>query len=488
MMKGHATTCINHPGKQARRKCFHCLLPICPACQRRALGHIFCSAGCQHRYWLSDMVLHLKRLYLRISLRFRRVERSFQRVAGGGLLRIISLSLLVLILAQTLVLNGIVRDLHGKPGGAPDIVFRTPDLEIFAEGGWVILTGSAPGFSTAVLLTDGRERDVCAITEGHFTFNLRPEDDDHTVQVQVFGDRLPVLYTRSILLPDQGEVLGAVRPQDAAIEPSGAPIPPAVELRDEKDAGQGTAGTSPLPSPHEDFSRGSPDLRSVAITFDGGSYSNAAGRILDVLGERGLKATFFLTGEFIRSYPEVTRRIASEGHEVGNHMYSHPRLTTFARNLRHEVLPGVNRDFVVRELKRNEEVFEELTGRKMVPFWRAPYGEQNEQIRRWALEAGYRHVSWTYDPKTKKSLDSLDWVSDSDSALYLTSDQIVSKILSFDRETDRGLAGGIVLLHLGSERKVDPFYPKLGDLIDQLEERGYRLGLVSNMLEVREGG
>jgi peptidoglycan/xylan/chitin deacetylase (PgdA/CDA1 family) len=138
---------------------------------------------------------------------------------------------------------------------------------------------------------------------------------------------------------------------------------------------------------------------------------------------------------------------------------------------------------LLKELTGNEELFHLLTGREMVKLWRAPYGEQNETIRRWAGNSAYRHVSWTYDPKTRKSLDGLDWVSDRGSALYLSSSQIVNKILSFDNETEMGLAGGIVLLHLGSERSSDPFHPKLGHLLDRLQEKGYKVGSVGELLE-----
>ena len=64
-----------------------------------------------------------------------------------------------------------------------------------------------------------------------------------------------------------------------------------------------------------------------------------------------------------------------------------------------------------------------------------------------------------------------------------TSEQIINKILSFDNETDMGLAGGIVLLHLGTERRSDPFHPKLGRLLDRLKEKGYKVGSVGQLLE-----
>ena len=65
-----------------------------------------------------------------------------------------------------------------------------------------------------------------------------------------------------------------------------------------------------------------------------------------------------------------------------------------------------------RELDDTASVFREVTGRAMAPLWRAPFGEENEEIRSWAESAGYRHVSWTHGGGT--NLDALDWVSSTD--------------------------------------------------------------------------
>jgi peptidoglycan/xylan/chitin deacetylase (PgdA/CDA1 family) len=344
----------------------------------------------------------------------------------------------------------------------------------------------------AVLLADGEEKDLCTVSEGRYSFTFKPDSSVRSFQIQVYGDRLPTMYTRAIPVPDSLATVGNSSPKPKAQSPKRKsraaappiPLPDKVVVAPPVKPVKVARKDPPLISrPEDDLSRGHPGTGTVAITFDGGSYSNAAGRILDVLADRDLKATFFLTGDFIKRYPEVTRRIAGEGHEVGNHMYSHLHLTTYGKNYRQETLSGVNKELVHKELLRNQKAFEDLTGKKMVRLWRAPYGEQNDQIRQWALKAGYRHVSWTYDPKTRKSLDSLDWVSDRDSALYLSSDQIVEKIISFDSDTEMGLAGGIVLLHLGSERDSDPFHPRLGELIDKLQEKGYKIGSITQMLE-----
>jgi len=434
------------------------------------------------RCWLAEKVKGFRRLTLRASLRYRRLEKSAQRLTGGGLFRFLTICLLLVLLYQTSLLVSTLREISiPQPETAP--LPSLPTVDIAHEDEWITVTGSAPDFAVAVLLADGKERDICTVSEGRYSFTFPSDGTARSFQIQVYGDGLPTMYTRAIPLPDLTAETGK---GSEGVLPGALPEPPLApdhrKAEVQAPAKRVRRASRSVSRPEDDLIRGRPETGTVAITFDGGSYSNAAGRILDVLESRNLKATFFLTGEFIKRYPEVTRRIAEQGHEVGNHMYSHLHLTTFAKNYRQETLPGVNEELVKKELRRNERAFEELTGKKMVRLWRAPYGEQNEEIRQWALKAGYRHVSWTYDPKTRKSLDGLDWVSDRGSSLYLSSEQIVQKILSFDSETEMGLAGGIVLLHLGSERDRDPFHPRLGELIDRLQEKGYKVGSISQIL------
>lgn len=491
VMKSEANVCTNHPDIVAKRKCFHCLSSICPECQRGAFGHIFCSLRCQVFCWLAEKFTDAGRIALRVTLRYRRLEKYTQKITGGSLFRLLTITLLLFLLYQTSVLVSTLRGVSLSHPGTP-LLSSIPTADIVHEGEWITVAGSAPDFAVAVLLADGKERDVCTVSEGRYSFTFKADSSVRSFQIQVYGDRLPTMYTRAIPVPDFLAAVGNSSPKPKAQSPkrksrvadTPTPLPDKVIMTQLPKPVKVTREKPQLTSrPEDDLSRGFPETGAVAITFDGGSYSNAAGRILDVLAERGLKATFFLTGEFIKRYPEVTRRIAVEGHEVGNHTYSHLHLTTFGKNYRQETLPGVNEELLIKELLRNKNAYEDLTGKKMVRLWRAPYGEQNGEIRQWAIKAGYRHVSWTYDPKTRKSLDSLDWVSDRDSALYLSSDQIVQKIISFDSETEMGLAGGIVLLHLGSERDSDPFHPRLGELIDRLQEKGYKIGSVTQMLE-----
>jgi peptidoglycan/xylan/chitin deacetylase (PgdA/CDA1 family) len=233
-----------------------------------------------------------------------------------------------------------------------------------------------------------------------------------------------------------------------------------------------------------DFSRGSVERKQVSLTFDGGSTDNATAPILDVLKENQLQVTVFLTGSFIQKFPEMTRRIVQEGHEVGNHTWSHPHLTSFASDKRNATLPNVTREFLHDQLVRTAKLFEEVTGAAMAPFWRAPYGEHNEEIRQWAAELGYRHVGWTRGRSWQESMDTMDWVADTTSGAYHTAEEILAHLLAMADDETNGINGGIILTHLGSLRQDgDHFYAVLPRLISGLREKNYALVKVSALAE-----
>jgi peptidoglycan/xylan/chitin deacetylase (PgdA/CDA1 family) len=236
----------------------------------------------------------------------------------------------------------------------------------------------------------------------------------------------------------------------------------------------------PLADRTVNFSRGSIDRSEIVLSFDAGSSARGASDILDVLRQYGIRTTFFLTGRFIERYPDVVRQIVDDGHEVANHTWSHPRLTTYASDRRQATLPSMSRERLHEELNRTAAIFRELTGAEMSPYWRAPYGEENAEIRRWAAELGYLHVGWTRGRRS--SLDALDWVSDPRASNYLSPQRIAQRILSFEQTNETTLNGGIVLMHVSTERKGDE-RPVLAlpILIEQLLERGFRFVTVGEM-------
>jgi len=214
---------------------------------------------------------------------------------------------------------------------------------------------------------------------------------------------------------------------------------------------------------------------SIAITFDGGASSNRTAELLDLLEDLDIKATLFLTGQFIEKHPTLVRRAVLAGHEVGNHTFSHPHLTSWEQDRRHRTLPGVTKAFLLAELERSERAFQKATGRPMAPLWRAPYGEENPTLRAWALEAGYLHVRWS--SLEGQSLDSLDWVEDEHSGLYRDSKRIMNTLLAFPR-----LEGGIVLMHLASEREEAP-WTHLPEFVEELRKRGIEPSRVTDLLQ-----
>ena len=271
---------------------------------------------------------------------------------------------------------------------------------------------------------------------------------------------VPLALTR----PPDPVPVSISRPLDAVPSPV-APFPPAPLARAE----------GRLPSV-PDLSRGPRDRREVLVSFDAGSSDRGASEILEALRTHGIHTTIFLTGEFIRRYPDTVRRIVADGHEVGNHTETHPHLTTYATDGRQATRRGVDRAFVTGELSRTDRLFREATGASLAPFWRAPFGEQNEEVRRWAAEAGYWHVGWTGG---RAGLDGLDWISNPGARGYRSSRRVIETLV------ERAENGGIVLLHLGSDRD-DPVAPRIPLLLEGLSARGFRFARASEFL-AREG-
>jgi peptidoglycan/xylan/chitin deacetylase (PgdA/CDA1 family) len=225
------------------------------------------------------------------------------------------------------------------------------------------------------------------------------------------------------------------------------------------------------------FDRGPGRRREILFSFDAGSEAAGATEILDILSRQGVRTTFFLTGEFIRRYPEVARRIAADGHEVGNHTDSHPHLTSWERDRRHTTRPDVTRSRLLEELGRTSDAFRAATGLEMAPLWRSPYGEHNREILKWAADAGWTHVGWT------RRMDSLDWVADTASRLYRGPDEIADRLLAFPRSDPQKAHGSIVLMHLGSERpEKERLSRALPRILDGYRQMGFDFVTASDMM------
>ncbi|MFJ6697820.1 polysaccharide deacetylase family protein [Streptomyces sp. NPDC091272] len=188
--------------------------------------------------------------------------------------------------------------------------------------------------------------------------------------------------------------------------------------------------------------------RCVALTFDGGP-GRYTGELLDVLARKDVPAAFFLLGKGpVFKYPALVRRMADEGHEVGNHSWTHPRLT--------EVPPQEAR----RQLVLTQRALTQVTGRAPT-LMRPPQGRTNQQVAAVCKELGLAQVLW--------NSRALDW-RDHDPKV------IEERIL---RSAGRG---SIVLLHDIYPGTV----PAVPAIVDGLRERGFTLVSLERLFAPRK--
>ncbi len=450
--------CYRHPTREARRRCFHCQRPICPKCQTRREGHIFCSDRCIRSHGRRE--------------RWERFARWNRTALRGWWVRGVLLAALLAAGAGVVWLaRHFDRFLYSPPSdewtfrpkkareagldrerldwdseGPVTIQSPAPGTTVASQR--ITVEGLAPREAMVGLYVNGERRAVQLAIAGQWRFDgVALHSRQNILQARYFDNRGNNAYSRAV---------------DLTLSAPTAPLPPPLLAE----------GPEPPPLPEApalDIVRAATDRREILLTFDGGSNANATPVILDTLKSHGIHATMFLSGEYIQRYPELARRIVAEGHTVGNHTFSHPHLTSFSFNGRQATLPGVTQEFLKAQLYRAAGLYELATGRRMAPYWRAPFGEYNGQLLRWAAESGYRHVYWS------PHMDTLDWVSDSRDPLFRTPAQILGGLLKQLRGSPAGLSGGIVLMHLGTERdgesRADTI---LEGFIRQLEGDGYR--------------
>src|SRR5205814_2168760 len=127
----------------------------------------------------------------------------------------------------------------------------------------------------------------------------------------------------------------------------------------------------------------------IALTFDDGPNAALTPKLLALLAARHLKATFFVVGQNAADHPEILKRAVREGHQIGNHTWSHPNLAKMSD------------DGVRRELQKTEDAIVAATGKKST-LMRPPYGSITAHEKKWIHdEFGYRIILWDVDP--------LDW-------------------------------------------------------------------------------
>ena len=177
---------------------------------------------------------------------------------------------------------------------------------------------------------------------------------------------------------------------------------------------------------------------------DDGPHPSYTAQLLDGLKERGIHATFFVTGEHAELHPDIIERMFNEGHLIGNHTYSHIQLTKG------------NRDKFKDELIKTNEILKEITGEE-VQYVRPPYGSWDKSFEK---ELNMFPVLWTVDP--------LDWSS-------RNVGRITEKIVSKTGEND------IILMH----DLYESTYTGVLNAVDKLKDQGYAFVTVSELAAIK---
>lgn len=183
------------------------------------------------------------------------------------------------------------------------------------------------------------------------------------------------------------------------------------------------------------------------LTIDCGFGSRNTAVILDVFKEQGIKATFFVTGYFLKECPQYVRRMIEEGHTVANHSATH------------SVLTGLTDAEIYEEIISCEELFYEITGTQMALYFRPPEGAYSQRTMQITEDLGYKTIFW--------SLAYYD---------YNVNDQPGAEFV-LDHFENYCHNGAIPLMHNDSDSNMEA----MDSVITFLKEQGYRFGTLDEL-------
>lgn len=198
------------------------------------------------------------------------------------------------------------------------------------------------------------------------------------------------------------------------------------------------------------------DKKMIYLTFDEGSNDTYLDKIVDVLDKNDVKGTFFLCQNYMASHPELIRKMAKNGHTVGNHTHHHYNMPSLATQDKI--------DEYVKEVRDVEHIYKQITGKNMIKVYREPKGEWSTRSLKILSDLGYSTYFW--------SADYLDW------------DKPVSKEDALNHMLKRYHNGAIYLLH----PKNIGNYEAMEDFIKTMKKKGYQFGLVKDIPKNKKQG
>lgn len=186
--------------------------------------------------------------------------------------------------------------------------------------------------------------------------------------------------------------------------------------------------------------------KKVALTFDAAWGADDTDSLIATLDKYGVKATFFIVGDWVRKYPEEVKKLAAAGHDIANHSNKHPHMNSMSK------------DEIKKDIMAAHEETKKLLGVEMNLF-RPPYGEYNNMVIEAAKECNYYTIQW--------DVDSLDW---KEYGLQPLIDKVVKH---------KNLRpGSIVLLHNNAKYTAQALESVIKGILDQ----GYTIVPISELI------
>lgn len=297
--------CKHHPETLSTRRCFQCKEYICGVCQKQTLHHLFCSYRCIATYILFEKLLG---------------ERRYREYA---------VLLLIMIFIQIILFWLLIPDANNQTpiisnkSSVDSTLIQTRNLRYSADTLFngsrqsLQINGEAPVNTLMGLWNNGSYLAATVSGKNGYKFPLQTLNlGKNTFMVWGLSENGATTLVDSITIEYSSQRISAI----------------AVPLN-----------------------RAMTNQKILSLTFDGGSAANGADSIIKILSEKEVKTTFFLTGKFIENFPGIVQKMLENHHELANHTYSHPHLTSFAINERHQTLEDVDRKYLRRQTPKSRQ-------------------------------------------------------------------------------------------------------------------------------------
>ena len=207
----------------------------------------------------------------------------------------------------------------------------------------------------------------------------------------------------------------------------------------------------------ESIWKGPADKRAVALTFDDGPKLEYCERLLDILDEYGVKATFFVVGRQAEIYPDLILRMHRSGHEVANHSYTQ------------RSVKGIPKAEALSDIQRCSSIIYKITG-VQPKYFRPPGGGYNDSLSFGIRKMGLQKVFWSLNPADYVKIDS---VLENAEEYKIIAEELAEQVIS------KASNGDIILLHNGSEQTLIA----LPVIIEEVRKKGFGFVTLSQLLD-----